>query len=124
MDKYDVANDCYCYPKSPTLKNKLNIQAIDLLEQAEREITALTIQNIKFYQPPYDFNYICSLHYQLFSNLYEWAGKVLTIDISKGGTRFCTCIRILPEINRLLSQLKNNNWLMDLSTNDFCEKLA
>ena len=36
MDKYDAANDYYCYKETATLKNKLNIQDMDELEKAEK----------------------------------------------------------------------------------------
>ncbi|WP_204368959.1 Fic/DOC family protein [Methylocucumis oryzae] len=101
MDKYDAANDLYCYKGTITLKNKLNIREIDELEQAEREITAITVSRIKFSRPPYDLNYMKLLHRQLFSDLYEWAGELRSVNISKGGTRFCNCGRIVAESQRL-----------------------
>lgn len=124
MDKYDVIHDHYCYSGSSTLKNKLNIKNIELLEEAEREITAITIKNIRFFLPPYNLDYLCYIHYQLFSELYDWAGKIRTIDISKGGTRFCTNTRIAIEVNKLFLQLEKENWLINLKRHDFCKKLA
>ncbi|MCK4091349.1 putative adenosine monophosphate-protein transferase Fic [Acinetobacter radioresistens] len=124
MDKYDANNDHYCYPNTTVLKNKLNIQDMNELENAEREITALTIQSINFKKFPYDLNYMKELHFKLFSNLYTWAGQVRDVDISKGGTRFCTCSRIEIEAKKLFSQLEGKSWLTGLEINDFCEKLA
>ncbi|MDJ0088475.1 hypothetical protein [Pantoea allii] len=66
MDKYDAANDHYCYPGSAVLKNKLNIEETDVLEKAEREITAITVNEIVFSQPPYNLANMCQLHRQLF----------------------------------------------------------
>ncbi len=48
MDKYDASNDHYCYAKTITLKNRLNIRDMDKLEEAEKEITALMIKNVSF----------------------------------------------------------------------------
>lgn len=124
MDKYDATNDHYCYPNSATLKNKLNIISLDELENAEREITAHTVQNITFSPPPYDLNYMIKLHRGLFSELYDWAGDVRTVDISKGGTRFCTCGRIDAESAKLFTRLEKDNWLKELGKDKFCEKLA
>lgn len=124
MDKYDAANDHYCYRGTTTLKNKLNIQHIDELEKAERDITALTIKKVVFKPPPYDLNYMQSLHHLLFLELYEWAGELRSVDISKGGTRFCTCSRIVAESQKLFNSLQKENWLKNLSKKDFCEKLA
>lgn len=124
MDKYDAANDHYCYPDSSTLKNKLNIKDIAEFENAEREITAFTVRQVGFNHPPYNLSYMSNLHVQLFSQLYEWAGQVRTVDISKGGTRFCTCGRIDAEASKLFSRLEKDNWLKGLAKTDFCEKLA
>ena len=73
MDKYDAANDHYCYRGSPTLKNKLNIENMDELEKAEREITAITARKITYSPPPYSLAYMKMLHRQLFADLYDWA---------------------------------------------------
>lgn len=124
MDKYDAANDHYCYEGSATLKNKLDITDINVLEKAEREITAYTSQSIVFQHSPYDLDYMMKLHRQLFSELYEWAGELRNVDISKGGTRFCTCGRMAAESKKLFSALENENWLKNLSKDDFCDKLA
>lgn len=124
MDKYDAANDHYCYEGSVTLKNKLNIRDIEILENAEREITAHTSQSIVFKHSPYSLDYMMKLHRQLFSELYEWAGELRNVDISKGGTRFCTCGRMAAESEKLFSALAKENWLKDLSKEDFCNKLA
>lgn len=125
MDKYDAANDHYCYPGTNILKNKLNIREMDKLERAERDITAITVRKIKFSHPPYDLNYMRTLHRQLFSDLYEWAGELRNVDISKGGTRFCHCRYIEAQSQKLFKKLSADNWLKKLSTHDvFCEKLA
>lgn len=109
MDKYDVANDHYCYRGSLTLKNKLNIEDMDELEKAEREITAITARRISYRPPPYSLEHMKNFHRQLFSDLYEWAGELRNVDISKGGTRFCNCGRIIAETNKLFKSLERDN---------------
>ncbi len=42
-----MAGNDYCYPNCFILKNKLNIKDSDLLEEAERQITAIRILEIK-----------------------------------------------------------------------------
>ena len=40
MDKYgEMGDSIYCYPDSDVLKNKLNIQDAEILQQAELELT-------------------------------------------------------------------------------------
>lgn len=124
MDRYDARNDHYCYAGTTTLKNKLNIKDMDDLEKAEREVTAITARRIGFRQPPYNLEYMRTLHRQLFSDLYQWAGDLRDLDISKGGTRFCNCGRIIPESQKLFGGLQQENWLKNLPKKEFCEKLA
>ena len=124
VDKYDTGNDYYCYPGTSVLKNKLNIKDESILENAEREITSVSIRNIRYSDPPYNIEYFKNLHLTLFSELYEWAGKTRDVDISKGGTRFCTAYRIIPEIEKIFSQLKTEKYLKNVAGNEFAKKLA
>ena len=124
MDNYDASNDYYCYPNSAVLKNKLNIQDMDALETAEREITAFTIRSIQYSPAPYNLLNFKRLHLALFSELYTWAGELRNVDISKGGTRFCTCGRIEAEALKLFEALKKDKWLTELNKQAFCKKLA
>lgn len=110
MDKYDATNDHYCYPGTNILKNKLNIQNLDDLEVAEREITAVTARRVIFKHPPYDLSYMKLLHHQLFSELYDWAGEIRNVDISKGGTLFCNWGRVEAESHKLFVSLGADSW--------------
>ena len=89
-DKYGAGADPYCYPNTDILINALDIHDDIWLEEAERDISALCANTIEFAPPPYDLNYLALIHKALFSDLYPWAGKLRTIDISKGETRFCS----------------------------------
>lgn len=124
MDRYDASQDIYCYPNSSVLKNTLNIRDMESLEAAEREITAVTIARVHYCAPPYSLNNMSTLHVQLFSDLYEWAGKIRNVDIAKGGTRFCTCGRIDAEAQKIFDALQKDHWLSGLNKERFCEKLA
>ncbi|WP_286830194.1 MULTISPECIES: Fic/DOC family protein [unclassified Idiomarina] len=112
-DKYGVAQDKYCYPETDVLTNLLDIRNADKLAEAEIEFTA---ERYRLYQSPratiqqFTFEHLKKLHHHLFQDVYEWAGEVRDVDISKGETRFCTCTRIEPEAKKLfknISQLEN-----------------
>jgi len=124
MDKYDALNDHYCWPNSTVLRNKLNIRDENILEDAEREITEVSIGNIHYCEPPYNLNYLQEIHRILFSELYEWAGSIRNVDISKGGTRFCNVSRIEPEITKIFQRLKNEKYLRNYSGDELIAKLA
>jgi len=68
---------------------------------------------IDFGLPPYDLAYLKQLHRRLFGELYDWAGEVRTIDLSKGSTRFCSVNRIEPESTKIFQRLSSSNWLED-----------
>jgi cell filamentation protein len=124
VDRYDAAHDHYCHPGTSVLRNKLGITSLERLEEAEHDVTAITHASIEFSPPPYNLQSLKNLHQQLFSALYEWAGAIRTVDISKGGTRFCTSSRIEAEARSRFQAMERDAWLRDLPHEVFCEKLA
>ena len=124
MDKYDASNDHYCYPNTTVLKNKLGISDEKRLEEAEREITEASIHNVKASKPPYNLKYLQNIHATLFSELYDWAGEIRNVNISKGGTAFCFVPYIVPEIGKLFKKLEDENYLQNLSNDKFVAGLA
>ena len=124
VDKYGTGQDPYCYSGTNVLINKFNIKNETTLNDAEREITTAALQNISFQVAPYDLNYFKRLHFILFNHIYDWAGEIRTIDISKENTRFCTSSRIEPEANKIFEDLKQKNYYQDCSHEIFIENLA
>lgn len=123
-EKYGVSHDPYTYPGAGVLKNKFGIKEQSVLEKAEIELATLAALRIEFASPPYDFAYFCKLHKQLFGDLFDWAGEIRHIDISKGNTRFCNVGFIETEANKLFSQLADDNYLEGLDFDTFITKLA
>ena len=71
-----------------------------------------------------DFEFYKNIHKQIFGDLYEWAGQLRKINISKKGTVFCEYTE-LEKIGKLKFQrLKNYNYLRDMSDMDFINELA
>lgn len=116
-------DDYYCYPGSKVLRNKLNIQDEKTLDTAEREITGL--KAVEFISNPFpdelDFSYIKRLHQLLFNDIYDWAGEIRTIDISKGNI-FCQHELIEVNAEALMKELKAENYLLD--SDNIAERLA
>jgi cell filamentation protein len=81
----------YCYPDSDVLKNKLNIQNAKELFFAERDLTLIRLQELQNnpIRGNFDFDHLKRIHHYIFQDLYEWAGKVRTVEIGKGNL-FCT----------------------------------
>ena len=112
---YDYEYDTtYCYPQANVLKNKLNIKDADSLLEAERRITALRILELKQFFPDgkLDFSYFKHLHFYIFQDIYGWAGKTRTVNISKG-SQFCLCQFIDDQAIELFQKLERENYLVD-----------
>jgi cell filamentation protein len=110
LDKYGVGQDAYCYPGTGVLRNRLGIQDDEQLLRAERDFSELAASQIEFSLPPYDLAYLTRLHQSLFRDIYEWAGEIRTLDISKGDTRFCNVNRIDPEATKIFSCMARMDW--------------
>lgn len=125
MDKYSSYGDqLYCYPNSNTLKNKLNIKDIDILAEAEREFSELAISQIEYADPSYNLDYLKSIHFQLFSDVYEWTGELRQVDISKGDTSFCNFTGIDVEANKILNNCNSKTLFYSLSKQDLIYEIA
>lgn len=124
LDKYGVGNDSYCHENSDVLINLLGIRDGALLHEAERDISNFNADTIEFNPPPYDLNYLKTIHRVLFQEIYSWAGDLRTVDISKADTRFCTVRRIEKESEKIFDSLKEEDYLTSLFRDQLVEKAA
>ena len=116
QNQYDYEEDgTYCYPGTDVLKNKLNIHDKEILSDAERSISL--VRMIELEEHPirgnYDLDHLKRIHKALFGDIFEWAGQLRTVDISKG-TMFCKCEYIESNANKLFRELKDENNLIGL----------
>jgi cell filamentation protein len=118
VDKYGAGQDPYCPPGSTVLRNRLNLTDAKTLAQAERDLSEVAAESIDFSPPPYSLSYLQAIHRRLFSDLYDWAGELRTVDISKDDTHFCVTSRIEPEANKLFNALAGANWFQELDRAD------
>lgn len=122
-DKGDIK---YCYPGTNVLRNKLNIQDLDILHEAERDYSS--IRQVELYKKgitgDFSLKHLCSIHRQLFQDIYSWAGELRTVDISKG-TIFCLVPFIEEQFAFLYRKLRKENFLKDITDQkEMAEKLA
>lgn len=125
VDKYGRDGDeYYCYPGSDVLINKLGLVDERALEAAEIKLTQARIED---YEPDFDdfsLPALRAIHFHLFQDLYDWAGDIRTVDISRGGTRFANVSRIEPEADKLFQQLAREAYLVGLPREQFLARLA
>lgn len=93
----DSATDI-CYPGTTCLVNKLGIRDERTLAETEAAVV-LGKASLLDQQPiagGFDFGHYKRIHQFLFCDLYDWAGQIRTINISKKGTAFVPAVEIEP----------------------------
>ena len=116
MSRYDAA-DAYAYPGTTVLRNKAGIQDQAALDAFEADATALRMLELVDapVQGRFDLAHLCAIHHHVFQDVYEWAGELRTVDISRGSSRF---------LGTELSQLARQNWLRGMPPERAVERLA
>ena len=125
-ETYENRHSKYCYPNSNVLINKLNIQNNKDLAYYEARITAAKLLGLRFQgiTGNFDKTHLLAIHHYLFEDIYPFAGKLRDENIGKGAFRFASFEYIEPELDRLLEQLKKENYLENLSKQQLAIKLA
>ena len=115
-----------CYPDTNVLINKLGITDAEALEKNESMITGiksaqLIMQPLK---PDFSFEDYKALHRYLFSDLYEWAGTVRKIDMSKMNTCFTACDKIEEQGRRIFARLRSMDYFRGLKRSELVAEVA
>jgi len=115
-----------CYPGTVVLKNKFDIQ--DEAKLNEVESVLVSARYAEWEKAPradsFDFEHYKAIHRYLFSDLYEWAGEVRTINISKKGTSFLPAEEIERQAGLVFRRLRECNCYRGLSHQSFVEELV
>ena len=79
-----------CYKGTTCLINKFDIRDEKLLAETEADITFM--KSVMLDNNPiegcFDFEHYKAIHRFLFCDIYDWAGEIRTVNISKKGTAF------------------------------------
>lgn len=125
MHKYSN-QDHYLDPETGVLKNRLGIRDEDTLEKAEA--TFVSLRSYELSQQPisgrFNLEHLKQLHFYLFQDIYEWAGKLRTIDISKGESHFAHYRHLETSANTLFNKIHQENCLQGLELEQFSIRLA
>jgi cell filamentation protein len=111
------------------LKNKLNISNPGELRRAEEDCfsdAATTIINDDDIPDKLDFTYLKELHGKLFGKIYDFAGKIRTVNITKidSSIPFCYADFIESEAERIFSELEKEKYLRGRSKADFVDGIC
>ncbi len=112
-------DQAYCYPPDYTvLKNKLGIRDGRALAIAEREyVTQRIAEGVP--EGQFDLRHLQTIHKQLFQDIYEWAGELRRVEISKGGHQFQFRRYIETGMQDIHRRLVIQNYLRGLSREHF-----
>ena len=115
-----------CYPDTTVLINKFDIRDEDKLSEIESVISSA--RYAEWLNEPqcstFDFTHYKSIHRFLFSDLYDWAGQVRTVNISKKGTQFVPAENIENQAMMIFKRLHACNYFKGLSRNEFIAELV
>ena len=125
MSRYD-ADDTYCFPGTDVLRNKAEITNAEELDAYEGELS--TLRSIEILENPvvgqFDLTHLQHIHLTLFQDVYEWAGKIRTVDISRGNSRFANVRFIESAANDIFNKLARESWLKGLDADTLLKRLA
>lgn len=118
--------DSGCYPGTTVLINKLGITDETILKENESFITSTMAAMLisKPMKKGFNFGDYKAIHYALFSELYDWAGEIRNISISKTTTTFVAPEQIEELGRNVFSRLKKLRYFVGLSKNELTIEIA
>ena len=114
-----------CYEGTTCLVNKLSIRDEEKLAEIEAQITFA--KAVMLEASPIDgdfgFEHFKKIHEFLFCDLYEWAGQVRTVNISKKRTKFLDAGEIEAIGTKSFARVKKG-YFKDLPFDEFSKRIA
>ncbi|MDR0991779.1 MAG: Fic family protein [Ruminococcus sp.] len=116
----------YCYPHSNVLKNKYNITDYDTLSDIERRITSINIAEMDNcpVRGSFDFKHLKNIHKAIFGDLFDWAGKIRTINITKSSVFTLSHVIEPYAENMIFSKLRKDRFLTAVDPHELSQKLT
>ena len=113
--------DVYFDPDSGVLKNRFGITDAQLLEATEADLVASRSRELalKPLVGDFDLAHLKAIHRYLFGDIYEWAGQLRTVDISKGNNHFAHHSHIKSAAESILKRLADEKHLAGLDARSF-----
>ncbi|ACA31190.1 filamentation induced by cAMP protein Fic [Histophilus somni 2336] len=112
--------------ENKVLKNHFGIKDQNKLDQIERDITSYkeSILNDNPIKGKFDLKHLQDIHKHLFSDIYPFAGKIRDGYLQKGEQDFTMGYRIVPQAEKLFSELKSENFLKNTEPDKMAGRLA
>ena len=112
--------DPYVYPGTDILKNVLDIQDKQTLDDAEADYVSLRLRELA--ESPlsgdYGLSHLAEMHRYMFQDIYEWAGKIRIVNIEKeepalGGLsiEYSDKTKIKSDLSEALNKMTSRSWV-------------
>ncbi|MCW8167031.1 hypothetical protein D8B22_19300 [Verminephrobacter aporrectodeae subsp. tuberculatae] len=123
--KYEGNNgDPYLDKDTGVLRNLLSIRDQAELDEAESNLSF--VQSLKLREQPvkgnFDLAHLQEIHQRLFSDVYDWAGKIRQVEIEKGGVIFARQMVIESAAKQVFGPLSKERHLHGLDADVFSER--
>ncbi len=125
MAKYGgEGKDPYLDPDTGILHNRFDVKDQATLDKVESGFSFIHAQELKDspIQGAFDLNHLKGIHKHLFSDVYEWAGELRQVDITKGDTRFAHAATLESAGRSIFNQLVRENHLRGLDAEAFSQR--
>ncbi|MDP9796980.1 cell filamentation protein [Catenuloplanes nepalensis] len=112
---------------SGVLINKLGLTSAPALSRAEADLTFAAMLRISVHAVPgdYDLRHLSRFHREIFGAVYEWAGRIRTVNIARTSQdMFCQWRFIESYSAGVFSELAEENRLAGLTRRAFVRRLA
>lgn len=118
--------EAYFWPDSNVLRNLAGLKTEAALEAFEYEASTLRLSQLAQSPIPgsFDLVHMQRIHKHVFQDVYDWAGELREVNISKGGTDFTRLDRIHEHGRHLADSIRAENFLQDLPKEQFVDRLC
>ena len=125
MSRYSDRDE-YLDPDSGVLRNRFGITDALKLEIYEANLAGSRSREVVIRPIPgkFDLAHLQAIHRYLFGDLYEWAGQLRTVDISKNGHLFAHHAHISAAAKDIFHRLASERRLRGLNKDDFASRSA
>ncbi|PJI53163.1 cell filamentation protein Fic, partial [Methylobacterium radiotolerans] len=110
-------------PATGVLRNRFGITDAAELDRVEATFAAVRAYELAVapVDGQFDLAHLQQIHKRLFGDVYDWAGTLRTVDISKGNTRFASHEQIANYAPQITRPLARDQRLRGLSLDAFSD---
>lgn len=121
-----IDEDPYSLPGGMCLRNKIGTTDPTVLSAAEARIVSIRDVELARETLPGEYNlqHYQDFHRHLFQDIYDWAGELRRVDISKGEVPFAHWQYLSDQTSAKLAELVDENLLISRNRTSFVSRLA